>query len=222
MGLDAHCTARWKGRTSEGQARLEEKEVLFRGEFRLSIPLKDIASAEARRGTLTVKFSGGTAAFDLGAAAEKWALKIRYPRSRAEKLGVKPGLTACVLGIADEHFLRELTAGVGADRDLPRGGGGEPQQAASGAGRIATKPVKDADLIFFAAEDRAALAQLKRLQGSMKKTGALWVVYPKGQKHITQLDVMAAAKSAGLVDVKVVSFSETHTALKLMIPLARR
>ncbi len=56
----------------------------------------------------------------------------------------------------------------------------------------------------------------------MKKNGALWVVYPKGQKHITENDVMAAAKSAGLVDVKVVSFSETHTALKLMIPLSHR
>ena len=56
----------------------------------------------------------------------------------------------------------------------------------------------------------------------MKKTGALWVVYPKGQKHIAQNDVMAAAKSAGLVDVKVVSFSDTHTALKLMIPISRR
>ncbi len=33
---------------------------------------------------------------------------------------------------------------------------------------------------------------------------------------------MAAAKKAGLVDVKVVSFSATHTALKLVIPVARR
>lgn len=33
---------------------------------------------------------------------------------------------------------------------------------------------------------------------------------------------MAAGKEAGLVDIKVVRFSETHTALKFVIPLARR
>jgi hypothetical protein len=33
---------------------------------------------------------------------------------------------------------------------------------------------------------------------------------------------MAAAREAGLVDTKVVSFSDTHTALKLVIPKAAR
>jgi hypothetical protein len=34
--------------------------------------------------------------------------------------------------------------------------------------------------------------------------------------------VMAAARDRGLVDVKVARFSETHTALKLVIPKADR
>lgn len=33
---------------------------------------------------------------------------------------------------------------------------------------------------------------------------------------------MAAARAAGLVDVKVVRFSGTHTAEKLVIPLIKR
>lgn len=33
---------------------------------------------------------------------------------------------------------------------------------------------------------------------------------------------MASAREVGLVDVKVVRFSQTHTALKLVFPLARR
>lgn len=33
---------------------------------------------------------------------------------------------------------------------------------------------------------------------------------------------MKAAKEQGLVDVKVVSFSATHTANKLVIPVAKR
>jgi len=211
MGLEAQCTARWKRQASKGKALLEEKDLVFRGDFRLSIPLKDIASAEVKRGTLTVKFAGGTASFDLGTVAEKWALKIRYPRSRIEKLGVKPGMRVSVLGVTDASFPAEVRDAVGAGL-----------QAAPNIGEIASRPLKDSDLIFFAAEDRPGLAKLKSVQDAMKKTGALWVVYPKGQQHITQNDVMAAAKSAGLVDVKVVSFSETHTALKLMIPLSRR
>ena len=33
---------------------------------------------------------------------------------------------------------------------------------------------------------------------------------------------MAAARAGGLVDTKVVAFSESHTALKFVIPVARR
>jgi len=40
--------------------------------------------------------------------------------------------------------------------------------------------------------------------------------------HITQSHVMAAGKAVGLVDTKTVSFSVTHTALKWVIPVARR
>jgi hypothetical protein len=36
------------------------------------------------------------------------------------------------------------------------------------------------------------------------------------------VEVISAAKSAGLVDNKVASFSATHTALRLVIPVARR
>ena len=52
--------------------------------------------------------------------------------------------------------------------------------------------------------------------------GAIWVVRPKGRQEITEQDTMAAGKAAGLVDVKVVGFSETHTAEKFVVPLARR
>jgi hypothetical protein len=44
----------------------------------------------------------------------------------------------------------------------------------------------------------------------------------KGQKHIREVDVIAARKPAGLTDNKVCRFSDTHTALRFVIPLARR
>ena len=52
--------------------------------------------------------------------------------------------------------------------------------------------------------------------------GALWIIRPKGRPEISERSTMAAGKAAGLVDVKVVGFSATHTAEKFVIPLAAR
>jgi hypothetical protein len=45
---------------------------------------------------------------------------------------------------------------------------------------------------------------------------------PKGSDAISERDVMTAGKAAGLVDVKVVRFSDTHTAEKYVIPAGKR
>jgi hypothetical protein len=66
------------------------------------------------------------------------------------------------------------------------------------------------------------LGEVKKIAGKMKGSAALWVVYPKGQKSITETDVIGAGRKAGLKDVKVVGFSASHTALKFVIPLERR
>ena len=87
---------------------------------------------------------------------------------------------------------------------------------------MTTRATADADVIFYAANDRAALDRLRPLQASMKRDGAIWVIRPKGHPDISEADVMRAGKSAGLVDVKVVRFSETHTAEKFVIPVRLR
>ena len=48
------------------------------------------------------------------------------------------------------------------------------------------------------------------------------MIRPKGSSAISESEVMSAGKRAGLVDVKVVSFSKTHTAEKFVIPRADR
>src|SRR6266849_4483476 len=48
------------------------------------------------------------------------------------------------------------------------------------------------------------------------------IVHPKGQKTITESTVRTAGLKAGLTDIKVVGFSATHTALKFVIPKAKR
>ena len=123
-------------------------------------------------------------------------------RLLVDKLGIKPGQRISVMGVESTEFLIELTTRV---PDYSRG-----------------KIIKDSDLIFFSAETTQDLTRLKSLAHSIQKSGAIWVVYPKGQKHIREIDVIAAAKSAGLIDNKVCSFSTTHTALRLCIPLEKR
>jgi hypothetical protein len=124
-------------------------------------------------------------------------------RSLLDKLGVKPFHRISVIGVDDEAFWAQLI-----DR-----------AADTVKGRLR----KDSDLIFFAAGSLSELQQLARLKTYLVSNGAIWVVSLKGKAaKIKDVDVIAAAKAAGLVDNKVVSFSETHTSLRLVIPVAKR
>ena len=123
-------------------------------------------------------------------------------RPLIDKLGVKPMSKVSVLGIDDEYFWEQLQART---PDVSR------------------RLRNDSDVIFYAADSEVALKKLKSLQDHLRKDGAIWVVSLKGkQAKIRDVQVIAAAKAAGLVDNKVVSFSETHTALRLVIPVALR
>jgi hypothetical protein len=123
-------------------------------------------------------------------------------RTRLEKLGVKREWRTCVVAVGDPEFIAELR-GAAADVTV---------------GRV----VDNCDAIFFGAIHYNELARLALLKGSLKRNGALWVIRPKGRPEISERAVMDAGKAAGLVDVKVVSFSPTHTAEKFVIPLAKR
>ena len=66
------------------------------------------------------------------------------------------------------------------------------------------------------------MPRVKKVVPSLASNGALWIVYPKGRKEITELQVLNAGRATGLVDIKVVSYSATHTALKFVLPKAKR
>jgi hypothetical protein len=202
MGQEAVCTVRFGTRVAEGRAQLESQDLRFRGEFRLQIPFTEMQTIEAHDGVLRVVFPLGEAEFELGRLADKWASKIRHPRTVMEKLGVRRDASVLLAGVRDESFLTLL-----------RG------QASQVSDVRAPSPV---DLVFFLAEQTDDLGRLKDLQQAIVRNGAVWVVFPKGSRNVRDVDVMAAAREAGLVDTKVASFSATHTALKLVIPLARR
>jgi len=202
MGAEAKCTATFGGRIAEGKALLETDELIFRGgDIKLSIPYKSVLRLDARDGVLHVTWPEGKVALQLGAAAVKWADKIRNPPSRIEKLGVRTGQRILFVGLRDSTLREEIeTCGA----------------------TVLSRGIEDADLIFIAANERSDLDRLVTVQKFLKRDGAIWVIRPKGSAAITEADVLKAGKAAGLVDVKVARFSETHTAEKFMIPVAAR
>jgi hypothetical protein len=202
MGNEVKCLVHFGKQRGEGRALLETSEIIFRGDFRLKIPFSTIKSAKVVDGELRLQTAEGLAIFHLGAAAEKWCDKILHPKSRIEKLGVKPNAKVSLLGKFDTEFLREV--------------GGLTKSVNTG------KVAPDADWIFFTANSKAELAATSKIAKTMQGATALWIVYPKGQKEITENDVLATGRKTGLKDVKVVGFSPTHTALKFVIPLSKR
>jgi hypothetical protein len=199
VGQEIVCTASSDGRRAEGRAQLETDELLFRGDgLRLRIPYSSITDVRAADGVLEVDHEGATSTFDLGDKAARWADRIKNPKTVIDKLGVKPGQRVVLHGIETDGFGGELTA------------------------RGAELVERGADHLFVAVETHDDLAGLRALVPLIERDGAVWTVRRKGRKDLTESDVMAAGKAAGLVDVKVVHFSETHTAEKFVIPVADR
>jgi hypothetical protein len=203
MGAEANCRVRFNGKRVQGTARLETDVLQFRGgDLKLSIPFTSIKKMVVADGVLAVTATDGTASFELGDASARWMDKIANPPSRLQKLGAKPEWKVSAIRLEDVEFLRELRGAV----------------AQLSIGRLDA----GCDAIFFGATDERQLSRLAALKRALKPNGALWIVRPKGRAEISERAVMAAAKAAGLVDVKVIRFSPTHTAEKFVIPVAKR
>jgi len=202
MGRELQCKVRSGGKQSVGKALLETSEIVFRGEPRLKIALASLKSVVAKNGELRLKWPDNSAVFELGEQAEKWAHVILHPKSVAEKLGVKPGSRISLFRLPSPELLKDARK--------------------SAADFAEDKPIKDSDVIFFGAETTSDLTRVRKLVSSLAGSGALWIVYPKRRKEITELQVLTAGREAGLLDIKVVGYSATHTALKFVRPKAKR
>jgi hypothetical protein len=203
MGLEAECTVRVGRKSAAGTAYLEGETLLFRGDMSLRVPFEEMRDVSIDGDALVVKTAEQEARFEVGAPiAERWLRLIKEPKSLFEKLEVGPQSRVAVVDIYDSLFLtalRERTASVAEGR-VPEG----------------------APVVFFGAETKDALRKVQLLRARMIETGVLWIVRPKGVKTITEADVFEVAKANTLVDTKVVSFSRTHTAHKLVIPVEMR
>jgi hypothetical protein len=136
----------------------------------------------------------------------KWREKILHPKTRIENLGIKPGTRVSWIGFEnlDEELKKEI------------------ESAKAVVTPTNQAPPKDCDSIFLRIDTNKQLTQIAKIAGGMVGSAALWVIYPKGQQHITEGDVLSAGRKAGLTDIKVVGFSASHTALKFVIPVNKR
>ncbi|MGZ3377356.1 MAG: hypothetical protein ACXU8S_12215 [Phenylobacterium sp.] len=114
-------------------------------------------------------------------------------KSRMDKIGVKGGMRVAVMGVKDPALSAEL-----ADK-----------------GAIPVSELTDLDILFYAADSAEELGRIEALVPMLAERGALWIVSVKGKAATVQhSDVIGAATAHGLIDNKVVAFSDTQTSLR--------
>ena len=186
-------TAVFSDGPDEGRLQFEPPKLIFKGAERrvfegealegVAAEGADLVLADGSRFTLTARTVKG------------WVEAIANPKGRMDKIGVKAGMRAAVMGVADPTLSAEL----------------------AGHGALPVSELKELDLLFYAADSGGELARIEGLVPLLSERGALWVVSKKGKAAtVKDVEVMAAAKAVGLVDNKVVGFSETLTALRFV------
>jgi hypothetical protein len=192
MGKQADVEARWPDGVAErGLLQYEPPRLTFRGERRHVFEAADLADVIAEGAELALR---GGVRFRLPTPAQGWADAILRPRGRLDKLRVKPGLRIAVANLDDPAFAAEL-AGVCPPTD----------------------ELGALDRLFYGADTAGELARIGELVDALGPKGALWIVSLKGRElKLKDVEVMAAARPFGLVDIKVCAFSERRTALKFV------
>jgi hypothetical protein len=121
-----------------------------------------------------------------------------------DRLNVKPGAKVALLDFGGAAFVKLLRE--------------------RGADVVEGKPRRKVDMVFVAAADpRGALQRLKQVKSWIEYNGAIWVIRPKGPlTTLRDTDLIQAGLDAGLVDNKIVSFSDTHGAMRFVFRLKDR
>ena len=193
MGKEAHVAAQFPDGADEGRLQYEPPKLIFRGAQRRVFEGEALKDVRAEGADLALADGSRFALGETQAAS--WAEAINNPKGRLDKVGVQPGMRTAVIGVADDTFTAEL-----AER-----------------GAVPVTELRDLDLLFYAADSAAELVRIEGLIPLLSETGALWVVSRKGKAAtVKDVEVLAAVRAFGLVDNKVVGFSDTLTALRFV------
>jgi hypothetical protein len=125
----------------------------------------------------------------------------------SQKLGLKPGFRIFVDGAPAEY------------RDIV----GEWPDGA----RLVAQLKAPLDVVhLFARQAKGLATKLSRYRDAIASDGMIWVSWPKKASGVatdlSDVVVREVALPLGLVDIKVCAIDETWSALKFVIPLAKR
>jgi hypothetical protein len=205
VGAEADCALRDRAARHTGRALLETDELIFRGSlgYRMTLPLASLRNVRVAGGELLFDAPSGPLTLELGDKADAWAERIRSPKGLLDKLDLKPEHDVAIIGGTEAEFVKTLGARV----------------TSVTVGRTPN----GIHVVFLWADAPAALKKLASIVKNIARNGAIWVIHRKGAaSKVKDTDIFAEAKKVGLTATKVARFSETHTAEKLVIPVAKR
>lgn len=209
MGYETKCRVRvddhsGKIRDADATVLLETDELIVRGEARVRIPRASIERVTARAGVVTVTSPTATVSMSLDdKSASVWRKKLEEaPKRLIDKLDVKPDMKVWLFRVADEQLVDQVHE--------------RTSQVLRG------NSASSCDVVFVGVETEAQLDRIDRGLDAINERGAIWVVHPKGPSGVADTTIFGRAKQLGLTYTKVARVSDTHTAEKLVRPVASR
>lgn len=191
MGREAVCTTTWQGVTANTKVLLESNENILRGVIRARIARAGIVGVVSHGDDLVVDVAGEPLTLELGRnEAAKWASALlKTPPSLAEKLGLRQGKLAFVVGIVDDDALISALSGA------------------------TTATLADATMIVAVLRDEEAL--VTALEIAKVAWLPVWMISGKGKTaHPSDNAIRAFMRVGDYVDNKTSAVSDRWTATR--------
>lgn len=135
---------------------------------------------------------------------------ILHPKDYIDKIGIKDGMNVLIYNFSQsetEAIKKNIFEKHIAVNFI------NPENTSKG----------EIDVIVALLDNLESLKELKGLKKIIKQNGAIWVISSKGKNaNVKDTQVIQSGIDAGLVDNKVISFSEKYTGLRFVIRISDR
>ena len=196
MGREVQCRCRWAAQTSAVKALLESDEIIIRGEIKRRVPLAEARHLRVDAGGLHFVVGSDQVTISMAESeAEHWLKKMTAPPpSLREKLGLRDGAKALVIGQVSDAALKKALHGH------------------------TTSISGDARMVIMIAQDESHLAVAASAHKRLAASAPLWIVYTKGKSStFGETRVREGMRALKYIDTKVASVSTTLTASRFSI-----
>jgi len=196
MAMESACKLSVSRDRYEGRVRMEGGYIDFAGTTKFRFRLAEIRNPRQEGTSICFDFHGNAVEIVLSERASgRWIEYILNPQSLADKLGVRDGQTVRILNLDDP----ELTASLSAK-----------------SARLVNGTSQRCDLVMLGVERASELRQIGDLGETLAPGGSIWVVLTKALRTVTKANVITIAREAGLAHVKIVDYSETRAAYRIV------